>query len=311
MAARRRYSWRLTIRDVFFTPAGTIRAAWRVLLFIGAFIASTFVVTILVGPIVSGAFSAAGLRGQTVASIVQMLAALAATWFCLRYVERKPWSEVGLHRAAANPRDLVLAFMIGAGAIALPIILLIVIGWLDRAPGTTSEWGGPLTRMTLLLLPAAFSEELITRGYLLTAFKDAAGWRWAVLITSVAFGLLHLQNPGANAQSVTLVALAGVFLAAIRISTDSLYAAGAAHFAWNWVMAALFHAPVSGFAFELPAYRYVDAGPDWATGGSWGPESGVPAGLAMIVGTIVILRSKALRRPAPQGKLGSVLRRKD
>ena len=92
-----------------------------------------------------------------------------------------------------------------------------------------------------------------------------------------------------------LVALAGVFLAAVRIGTDSLYAAWAAHFAWNWVMAALFHTPVSGYAFEYPSYRYVDAGPDWATGGMWGPESGVPAGLMMLVGTLLTIRLRHVR----------------
>src|SRR5438046_2968038 len=82
----------------------------------------------------------------------------------------------------------------------------------------------------------------------------------ALVTTCVAFGLLHTPNPGATVQSVVLVTLAGIFLATIRIATDSLYAAWAAHFAWNWVMAALFHAPVSGYAFDAPGYRYVDAG---------------------------------------------------
>jgi hypothetical protein len=101
--------------------------------------------------------------------------------------------------------------------------------------------------------------------------------------------LLHLQNAGANFQSVALVTLAGVFLAMVRIATDSLYAAWMAHFAWNWVMAAIFHARVSGFAFDAPGYRYVDAGPDWATGGIWGPEGGIFAGLGMLAGTGLLL----------------------
>jgi uncharacterized protein len=188
-----------------------------------------------------------------------------------------------------------LGLLVGSGAITLAIIVLIASGWLDREAGTANQWGGPLFRMALLLLPAAFAEELAARGYALTVLRDALGWKWAVGITSVFFGLMHMQNPGANAQSVIIVALAGVFLAAVRIGTDSLYAAWAAHFAWNWVMAALFHTPVSGFAFEYPAYRYVDAGPDWATGGSWGPESGIPAGILMMVGTLVILKRSALK----------------
>jgi membrane protease YdiL (CAAX protease family) len=285
---------------LFFTTAGTLRAPWRLLLFMGAFVASLFIMMAIAAPILGGAFSAAGIRGQTVASLVQMLAALLATWFCLRWVEKKPWSEVGLHVPAARPKELGIGTLVGAGAIAIPIVLLIATGWLARADGTTSAWGGPMLRMTMLLLPAALAEELVIRGYVLTAFRDGIGWRGAVLITSVAFGLLHMQNPGSSVQSVGVVALAGVFLAVIRIATDSLYAAWAAHFAWNWVMAAVFHLPVSGFAFEYPAYRYVDAGPDWATGGSWGPESGVPAAMMMMVGVFLMLKQRARSRRADE-----------
>jgi hypothetical protein len=57
-----------------------------------------------------------------------------------------------------------------------------------------------------------------------------------------------------------------------------------AHFAWNWTMAVLFHTAVSGIRMESPGYRYVDAGPDWATGGAWGPEGGVLAALGMLAG---------------------------
>lgn len=285
----------MTLESILFSTAGVLRAPWRLLLFTLAFIAATLLLQYGAAPLFVGAFSMAGLRGQTVSSFIEVLAALLATWFALRYVDRKPWADVGLDRAAARPRNVSLGFLIGGLAIAIPIALLIATGWLDRAPATATTWAGPTTRITLLLLPAALAEELVTRGYLLTVFRDALNWRWSVAITSVAFGLLHLQNPGANAQSVILVALAGVFLATIRIATGSLYAAWAAHFAWNWVMAALFHAPVSGFAFELPAYRYVDAGPDWATGGSWGPESGIPAGLAMLIGTGLLLRHVSSR----------------
>jgi uncharacterized protein len=206
---------------------------------------------------------------------------------------------VGLHREALAPGRLALGFFVGSGAITVAIVVLIASGWLARSSGTASDWAGPLVRMALLLLPAALGEELVTRGYALSALRDAMGWRWAVALTSAIFGLLHLANAGATAQSVLIVALAGVFLAAVRIVTDSLYAAWAAHFAWNWAMAALFHAPVSGFAFEYPGYRYVDAGPDWATGGGWGPESGVPAAVMMLAGTAFLLRARGDRTKPP------------
>jgi uncharacterized protein len=287
------------LRSVFHTTAGTLRTPWRLLLFALAFVAATLVAQALAAPLIAAAFSAMSVR-ETVAYFAQLVAALLATWFALRVVDKKPWAEVGLHAEAAEPRKLGLGLIVGSGAIAIPIALLILLGWLDRQPGTANTWAGPLFRIALILIPASFGEELVTRGYVLTALKDAIGWRWAVALTSIAFGLLHLANPGATAQSVAVVALAGVFLAAVRIGTDSLYAAWAAHFAFNWVMAAIFHLPVSGLAFNYPAYRYVDAGPDWATGGSWGPEIGAPAAITMVVASWLVIRGRtgASRRPS-------------
>ncbi|HEY9225707.1 MAG TPA: CPBP family intramembrane glutamic endopeptidase, partial [Gemmatimonadaceae bacterium] len=121
--------------------------------------------------------------------------------------------------------------------------------------------------------------------------------KWAVVATSLGFGLLHFQNAGATFGSLSLVTLAGVFLAAVLIATRSLYAAWMAHFAWNWMIAAVFHSAVSGNPFESPGYRYVDAGPDWLTGGVWGPEGGIPAAMGMMVGIAFLFGRRRGARP--------------
>jgi membrane protease YdiL (CAAX protease family) len=298
----------LNLSAVGRTSAGTLRATWRLVCFAFVLIITTVLVTLLMGVLTAKvrlvgsagtlANIADALSAETLASIVDVIATLGATWVALRWIDHKPWSEVGLDGAAAKPKLIIGGFLLGGGAIALPILLLILVGWLRSTLVTTVPWGHPIIRVTALLVPAAFAEELLTRGYLLTVLRDAWNWPVSVAVTSIAFGLLHLRNPGANVQSVALVTLAGVFLATIRIATGSLYAAWAAHFAWNWMMAAVFHASVSGLPLDAPGYRYVDAGPDWATGGAWGPEGGIPAGIAMIAGTGLLLMR--LRRRAEE-----------
>ena len=279
----------MNLRPIGFTSAGAVRAPWRLAFFAAALFAASLLATVFIAPFVGKFYPLVGPRAITFSSLVDVAGTLGATWLALRWLDRKPWSDVGLDRAAARPAVIAGGFLIGGVAIALPILVLIIPGWLRYTPVAIEPAGHPLLRLTLLLLPAAFAEELLMRGYLFTVLRDAWNWSAAVAVTSIAFGLLHLWNDGADARSVALVMLAGVFLATVRIITGSLYAAWAAHFAWNWVMAVVFHAPVSGYAFETPAYRYVDAGPDWATGGTWGPEGGIPAGLAMIGGTGFLL----------------------
>jgi hypothetical protein len=149
-------------------------------------------------------------------------------------------------------------------------------------------WIGTALRLLWVLGPAALWEELVFRGYLYAVASEAAG-RWvARLSSSVAFGAVHLMNPGANARTTVVVVLAGLCLCLVRERANSLPAAWSAHLAWNWVMAALLHVPVSGLPFATPGYRAVPRGSDWITGGAWGPEGGLVAmlvlGTAMAVG---------------------------
>jgi membrane protease YdiL (CAAX protease family) len=89
--------------------------------------------------------------------------------------------------------------------------------------------------------------------------------------------------------------LAGFFLGSIFLATRSLYAATAAHFIWNWFMAAGLHTPVSGLPVSTPGYRVTDAGPDWLTGGSWGPEGGLAAAVGMF-SILIYLHGRYLSR---------------
>ncbi|MEO7366796.1 MAG: CPBP family intramembrane glutamic endopeptidase, partial [Gemmatimonadaceae bacterium] len=113
--------------------------------------------------------------------------------------------------------------------------------------------------------------------------------------TSIVFGLIHVSNPGSDPQAIGVVMLAGFFLGAILLATRSLYAATLAHFAWNWFMAAGLHTPVSGLPVSSPGYRVIDTGPDWLTGGGWGPEGGFAAALGMFV-VLIYLFARPLRR---------------
>jgi membrane protease YdiL (CAAX protease family) len=285
----------LNVRTIFFTDAGALRAPWRIGVFSVASTASLIVCAVVLSPIITQLFALAGIRGVTNEAWVEAAGLLGGTAICLRWIDKRPWSDVWLDRGAARPSLLAIGFALGAACIGLPILGLIASGWLREVNSGLGSWWGATVRITLLLLPAALLEELLTRGYILSVLREWWGWRWAIFATSVGFGLLHLTNNGANAESVALVTLAGVFLAGVLYATRSLYAAWMAHFAWNWTMAAVFHASVSGYPFEAPSYRYVDAGPDWATGGDWGPEGGMPAALGMGAGIAVLYGYKRSR----------------
>lgn len=265
--------------SILFAAERRLRAPWRLLVFLNVLLASLFVAA-AIEAILDGA--AAGLGYQPLVSEWAIpIAILLATWIMLKWVDRRSWDFVGLQREAARPPILAKGTVLGLLPIAIPSLSLILIGQLRAVPSAPGSWLAAAGISLANLLLAAFAEELLLRGYIFAVLREAVGSRWTLISTSIVFGLLHIPNPGADAQSILIVMMAGFFLASIFLATGSLYAATMAHFIWNWFMAAWLHAPVSGLAVSTPDYRVIDNGPDWLTGGGWGPEGGFAAALGM------------------------------
>jgi uncharacterized protein len=216
---------------------------------------------------------------------INLASVIFATWIMLRRIDKLPWHEVGLDRDAASPPILARGAALGGLTIGLASLFLLSTHMLRIDHTAPGSWWGEAGHSTIFFLPAAFFEELFIRGYVFAVLRRAAGWKLALIVTSIVFGLLHAANPNPDAESILAVIVAGFFLGAILLATQSLYAAGAAHFAWNWVMSGALHSAVSGLPSGDPDYRVVDSGPDWLTGGRWGPEGG----LATVIGMFLVL----------------------
>jgi membrane protease YdiL (CAAX protease family) len=300
----------LTARAFFYGADGRLRVVWQWIGFIAVMVASMLVAS-LVAIIV--ARPASTWQQQTLGFWSLLVGAWFAHQVMLRWVDKRPWSFVGLARFQAAPWRLGVGLLMGSLAILVPSGVLLLTHWLVPEPSTAAAGGGDgmaaswlryAALMAVFFLPQSLSEELMSRGYLFATAREAIGWRGALLLTSVIFGLLHAGNPGADVRSIVIVCLAGVFLGGVLLATDSLYAAWMAHFAWNWSMAAVLHTSVSGLPFTAPGYEVVDGGPDWATGGSWGPEGGVGAAIGMLVGLWLLVLWRR-RRLASNGMVGT------
>lgn len=292
----------MTAQRYFVATDGRLLPPWRLLLFVVLSVACIFVVIIGAFPVLRVLEDITKIEG-TAEGYGTTLGLLLAHWMTFKSYDRHAsWSYVGLHREAAEPRPVFVGFLAGASPIALASLALASIGLLTFVRSPDGPWLLVTAQLVLFLLPAAFYEELLMRGYIFATLREWIGPIGAILLTSVVFGLLHFWNPDASVRSLGLVILAGVYLAAVLIVTRSLYAAWIAHWAWNWVMAALLHVPVSGLALSRPDYALVDSGPDWLTGGKWGPEGGAVAALTMVGGLVILYargaRLAGVRRPA-------------
>ncbi len=283
----------MTARDFFYRPSGSLRAPWQ---WIG------FLLVALSVALLTAAFTAPyALRvlSETALSFWSLLLGLGVAHVVMvRWVDHGTWLPVGPSRRSATPARLAVGMVAGSLGILAPSGVLLLVHSLRDEPATAVySWFHYAASLAALFLPQSLAEELLSRGYLFARTREAIGWPLALAITSVGFGLLHFANPGATPRAMSIVIIAGFFLGGILLLTRSLYAAWMAHFAWNWSMAALLHATVSGLPARPPDYRVVANGPAWLTGGDWGPEGGVAAVLGMAICTIALV---AWQRRSPR-----------
>jgi len=267
-----------------FTRSGEFRAVWRLLFFFAVAFTVGFVL------VVGGRFTLATsgvlptrYSVQFLFSLIIPVALLVAHATSLYAFDRRGWDFVALDEAACTTRAIGLGAALGALAIGVPTLILLGLHQFAIYPAVGGSFIGATVRTTAFLIPAALWEELLFRGYPFAVLRQAIGWKGALIATSVVFGLAHILNGGADPQNIIIVTTAGFFLGMVLLATRSLYAAWAAHFAWNWVMACAFHVNVSGSPFERPVYEMVAKGPAWVTGGVWGPEGGVGAAIGLFV----------------------------
>jgi hypothetical protein len=139
----------------------------------------------------------------------------------------------------------------------------------------------------LLVLGASY-EEVLFRGYAFQRIIEGTNGTVAIAVSSLVFGLLHISNPHATRLSTLNTILAGVLLGLAYVRTRALWLPIGFHFGWNWMLAVLGH-PVSGLEVaELPWRVAPAAEPVWLHGGSYGPEGGIVATGALVLGSIYL-----------------------
>ncbi|HEU4766301.1 MAG TPA: CPBP family intramembrane glutamic endopeptidase [Pyrinomonadaceae bacterium] len=300
------------LHTILINEFGRLRSGWRLLLYVFAFIAASFLVATvaggayLVGRAVYPSFPYPGYVADLIFRFSTLCAALIAGYLCVRLFEGLPWRSLGLTLHKGWVRDLVIGSAIGLGSLVVAVVIATAAGGLRFAfigSGLLSAAGKSLVSSTVLFLVAALAEEAAFRGYPLQTLTRARLVLFGVLLTSLPFGFVHLNNPNV-VPGVTFAntALAGVWLAMAYLKTRSLWFPWGVHFGWNWALDWIFGLPVSGARISSnPLFSGADLGPAWLTGGRYGIEGGVACTIALVVSMLFIWRTR-LVSPVPELK---------
>ena len=130
-------------------------------------------------------------------------------------------------------------------------------------------------------------------------------WPAAVSL-SVAFGAMHLGNPGEGLVGAASVAVTGLVFALALRRTGNLWLAVGWHAGFDFGETFLFSVPDSGVLYDQHLSNAVLRGHDWLTGGSIGPEGSVFSFLTMGASALLIhwLFPAKKTPPSPSGPSG-------
>lgn len=285
----------MNMSQVFFAADGKLRSGWRFAIFLLGFVTSAGFLSALLVAAIPGLFQEAQDLGATALllnSLVMLVPALFIGWLCGKYLELLPFKALGASFSGLWFVNLLLGLVIGA------VTLMIAVGLSMTFAGTrflSNEFSTSVILYSLAVSSAVFflgaaAEEALFRGYILQTFaRSNLAW-FAIILTAVFFGIVHLGNPGANAIGWVNTILAGIWFGVAYLKTRDLWFVTGMHFVWNWMQGSVFGIEVSGLTKIVPhpVLKEIETGPTWIGGGEYGLEGGIVTTIAIIISTAAI-----------------------
>lgn len=286
---------------------GRLHPFWRVLLYLTAFLVVVLLFSFLAFAVYGIVLAITGntaeieqlMAGQITpgSKLISELAMLAGvvpmTWLSRRFLDGQSFVSLGFRRRGPWLLDSGLGVILGFVLMALIFVVEVVVGWLQVDGLAWTIQGVMAVVITVLIylvvyLLVGISEELVFRGYTFVNLREGFGVIVAVIVSSVLFGLLHALNPNFGPVALLNTALVGVFFCYAYLVTDNLWLPIAYHFSWNFCQGTVFSFPVSGTGGEGLFLTSLIGGPDWVTGGNYGPEAGLLGTAAILASFLVV-----------------------
>lgn len=233
--------------------------------------------------------------------------ALVLGWVLL--VERRPLSTIGL-TSGAGATSFARGLGIGVATIGAIVAAIWTAGGYQPR-GFAGAFFAPHDLISIGILFLCFAvqagvEEIIFRGWLMSALARKFNVALAVILTCAVFTFLHYSR-GQEPLITAGVFLFSLFACLWALKARNIWGVMGWHIGWNWLLATGFELPVTGFDAGVSALlvKLVPLGPNILTGGAQGPEASVVCLLFFACAIATLLWR--LRNTADQAQSGAPL----
>ena len=280
------------LSDIFYGPEG-VRSGWRLLIYLMLCSACSIVLFRLLGrggseedhPAIATLFSDGLLF---VCALIPALIMGAA--------ERRSLAHYGLPWRKALGANFWKGMLWGVGSLTLLLLVIASLGGFSF--GRLQLHGERIFVFAVAwfaaYLAVALFEEFFLRGYTQFTLTSGLGFWPAAVITSLAFGSIHIFNQGESRVGAAAAACIGFFFVLTLRRTGDLWFAIGFHCAWDWGESYLFGVANSGIRSPGHLLSSTVHGPAWLTGGSVGPEGSVF--VFVLIAGLILLFERTHRR---------------
>ena len=265
------------IKNIFVNPIEhRLRSGWRILIFVVIFIVIAKILNILIKAL--GGPPENKFLSELLKSGFLIFVSTSAVVISRKFLDKKSFKSFGLNYNKKVTIDLLIGFFVSGLMIGLIFLSLRIMGYIEiESIGFNNVAVNTVFTFLLWLLfigiTVAWFEELTFRGYLLQNLTDGIGIRWSVILSSIMFGMIHLKNPNATILSGIIITLITFLFVLGWLRTGQLWIPFGLHAGWNFFLGPVFGFPVSGI-HEDSFIKLTINGPEWLTGGDFGPEGG-------------------------------------
>jgi len=224
--------------------------------------------------------------------IVVVIGGTLIVWLFRKFIDKKSFVSLGLKFNRFAIWDMLIGFILSGFMVGLFFVVLLASGMLEiKEIGWTGSGFPAILEIFLLFfgvgLATGYSEELGFRGYILQNLGEGIGFVWAVVVSCIFYGLIHMSNPDSTVFSGVLIAIFGFLRIFGWLRTNQLWLSIGMHAGWNFFQGPIFGFSVSGLDSES-LIKHTITGPDWMTGGFFGPEAGIVVVPVVLFGLIVM-----------------------
>ena len=248
------------------------------------------------------------ITNPAIANLLAFLLIIPLTYFAYRFyvrrIETREMTELGFSHAWS---EFGIGALLGFGLITLVIVLLWLLG--DYQVTGLQVVFLPLFGALLGALTSAWVQELIFRAGIYRITEEWLGTWWALVISALLFGLIHLTSAGATLISALAVSLeAGILLGAAYTLTHRLWMALGIHMAWDFANDGIYGVGVAGqTGARLSGLLQAKlSGPVLLTGGTLGVEASIITLIVILIAGLALLwmayrkgQFVSLKRSAP------------